>query len=222
MEPPSLREPSSPGALDALARDDASRKRFLRMAGGTAVAAGLSAALAACGSSKSKKPPALGPLAQYGTGDAAVLNYALSLEQLEVQFYAAAIGSGNLSSNNAALFRQLSAEEQRHVGALTTTVKKLGGTPVQPQKASFPVDTEAAALSTASTIENLGAGAYLGQLERIQSRAVLALVLSIHTVEGRHAAAIERALGHSVTPDGAFARPITSADVQTQVQTYLG
>ncbi|MFL5884708.1 MAG: ferritin-like domain-containing protein [Thermoleophilaceae bacterium] len=222
MEPTRLGEPSPPGALDALARDDSSRKRFLRMAGGSAVAAGLSAALAACGSSKSNKTQALGPLAQFGTGDAAVANYALSLEQLEVQFYSAAIGSGKLSAKNAALFKRLSAEEQQHVGALTAMVKKLGGKPVQPQKATFPGGSEASVLSTASTLENLGAGAYLGQLERIQSKELLALVLSIHTVEGRHAASIERVLGHSVTPDGAFALPVRAGDVQTQIQTYLG
>ena len=64
MEHTRVREPASPAALEELARDDSSRKRFLKMAGGSAVAAGLSAALAACGSStkSTAKAPALGPL----------------------------------------------------------------------------------------------------------------------------------------------------------------
>lgn len=193
-----------------------SRKRFLTLAGGSAVAA----ALAACGS-KSKSSQPQGPLAQYGTGDVAVLNFALSLEQLEVAFYAAALKSGKLSAKNAAMFKRFAAEEAQHQGALTAMIKKLGGTPAPPQKATFPGGDEASLLSTASTLENLGAGAYLGELERVQSKEVLALALSIHSVEGRHAAAIERALGHSVTPDGPFAVPIRPVDVQTQVQTYL-
>ena len=55
----------------------------------------------------------------------------------------------------------------------------------------------------------------------MQSSEVLALLLSIHTVEGRHAAAVEDALGHPVTPDGPFGRPIAASDVQNQIQTYL-
>src|SRR2546421_12120419 len=94
-------EPGARSALDELARDDSSRKRFLRMAGGSAVAAALSAVLAACGSSKREKATpkgsALGPLASYGPGDVGVLNYALTLELLESAFYAAAVKSGKLS-----------------------------------------------------------------------------------------------------------------------------
>ena len=216
--------PASPTALEELRRDDSSRKRFLKMAGGSAVAAGLSAALAACGSDKEKATPrgsALGPLAQYGPGDLGVLNYALTLEFLEVQFYAAAVKSGKLSAKNTSLARRIGANEAEHAGALAAAVKKLGGTPVKPQNAKFPLSSESGILGTAAMVENLGAGAYLGQIDRIESREVLALLLSIHTVEGRHAAAIATAIGHTVTPNGPFAKPNTAADVQGQIQTFL-
>jgi rubrerythrin len=208
-------------ALDQLADDPSSRKRFLRMAGGTAVAAGLSAALAACGGSKKNSTPALGPLAQYGEGDVGVLNFALTLEHMETAFYAAALKTGLLTGKNAAHFKQFGAEEAEHVIVLTSAVNKLGGTPAQPLKTTFPLDTEQTILSTASTLENVGAGAYLGQLERIQSREVLATALSIHTVEGRHAAILNEALGHSPTPNGPFATPISASDVQGQIQTFI-
>ena len=198
-----------------------SRKGFLRAAGGSVAAAGVSATLAACGSSSNKKTTTLGPLAQYGPGDIGVLNYALSLEHLEVAFYRAAVASGKLTGKTLALARQLGAEEQRHVTALGLAVAKLGGKPVRAQSATFPLSTERAVLDTASTLENLGAGAYLAQFERVESPAVLALLLSIQSVEGRHAAAVEDALGHSVTPDGPFATPISATDVQNQIQTYL-
>jgi rubrerythrin len=212
-------------ALEELARDDSSRKRFLKAAGRSAVAAGLSAVLAACGSSKREKSTpegsALGPLAQYGSGDAAVLNYALSLELLEIALYDAAVKSGKLTGKNLSLLKRFGAEESQHATALESAVKKLGGSPVKPQRANFPLATEQEILTTASTIENLGAGGYLGQVDRLESREALALLLSIHTVEGRHAAAIADALGRSVTPNGAFAKPISATDVQGQIQTFL-
>src|SRR5947207_10673120 len=136
-------ERAAPSAIDDLARDDSSRKRFLKMAGGSAVAAGLSAVLAACGSSKREKATpkgsALGPLAAYGPGDLGVLNYALTLELLESAFYAAAVKSGKLTGGNLSLASQLGAEEARHAAALSAAVRKLGGTPVKAQKATFPL-----------------------------------------------------------------------------------
>jgi rubrerythrin len=224
MEETRVEEPPTPTALEELARDPSSRKRFLRMASGSAVAAGLSAALAACGGSKKKstsKTASLGPLSQYGPGDVGVLNYALTLEHLETAFYAAALKTGRLTGRNLSHFKRFAAEEAEHVISLTAMVKKLGGTPVQPQRTTFPLDTEQMILSTASTLENLGAGGYLGQLERIESREVLAAALSIHTVEARHAATLNQALGHSPTPNGAFATPFSAADVQNQIQTFL-
>lgn len=202
--------------------EQTSRKSFLRTAGGSAVAAGLGATLAACGSSKqTPQATALGPLAQYGPGDVGIANFLLSLEHLEVAFYKAAVASGKLTGKTLALARQLGAEEQRHVVALGLQVARLGGKPIKPPKAAFPLSSERAVLDTASTLENLGAGAYLGQLDTVQRSEVLAVLLSIHSVEGRHAAAIDDALGHSVTPNGPFAKPISAADVQNQIQTYL-
>jgi len=210
-------------ALDELARDPSSRKRFLRTVGATAVAAGLSAALAACGKSKSTTNPAnLGPLAQYGPGDLGVLNYALTLEYIETSFYTAALRTGRVTGRTAKLFNQFNAEESAHIGVLTAAVRKLGGKPPTAPKTIFPLDTQEMILSTASQLETVGAGAYLGQLDVIQSKSVLATALSIHTVEGRHAATLNQLLGHSPTPDGAFGRPITATDVQRQIQTFLG
>jgi rubrerythrin len=70
-------------------------------------------------------------------------------------------------------------------------------------------------LELAATVENLGAAAYLGQAANIESPEVLASALAIHSVEGRHAAALNTLL-ESITPDGAFAVP---ADVQTVLKS---
>ena len=56
--------------------------------------------------------------------------------------------------------------------------------------------------------ENTGAGAYLGQANKVRSNAMLADALSIHTVEARHAAALADVIGATYLPDGAFATPL--------------
>jgi hypothetical protein len=85
-------------------------------------------------------------------------------------------------------------------------------------------------LQTGATLANLGAAAYLGQTNRIQDRNVLASVLAIHSVEGRHAAATNRLAGRGFSlgtgglegalPDGAFAEPMTMQDVQVRLRRY--
>ena len=76
-------------------------------------------------------------------------------------------------------------------------------------------------LETAATVENLGAAAYLGQAGRIKSKEVLAAALSIHTVEGRHAAVLNNVTGKSIVPDGAFAKPADMATVLKAVKPFI-
>ena len=76
-------------------------------------------------------------------------------------------------------------------------------------------------LETAATVENLGAAAYLGQAGRIESKDILAAALSIHCVEARHAAALNRLVGKSIVPDGAFAKPASMDEVLPKVKPFL-
>ncbi len=76
-------------------------------------------------------------------------------------------------------------------------------------------------LETAATVENLGAAAYLGQAGRIKSKEILAAALSIHSVEARHAAALNSAVGKTIVPDGAFAKPASMEEVLPQVKPFL-
>jgi rubrerythrin len=219
-------QPRPPSALEELARDPGSRKRFLRALGGGAAAAGFSLALAACGKSKSKNGGnQLGGAgvgtAQFGQGDAGILNFALSLEYLETDFYRAAVASGKLSGRALELAKRFGDEEQAHVTTLEGTVRNLGGKPTQRHKTSFPLADRATILKTAGQIEALGAAAYLGQADRIQSKQVLAAALSIHSVEARHAAVLSTMVGGPISPDGAFAKPVTSTDVSQLVSPYI-
>lgn len=76
-------------------------------------------------------------------------------------------------------------------------------------------------LATAASVEDLGAAAYLGQAGRITSPEVLAAALSIHSVEARHAAALNTLVSEPVTPDGAFAKPAAMAEVLKAVKPFI-
>jgi len=218
--------PSVPdqSVVKRLARDDVERKKFLRMAGKTmgagVAASGLAAFIAACGgSSSSSGTPATpstgtGTTAATGGGDLGIVNYALTLEYLEAQFYDKVIASGLFSGSTLATLKTFGAEEHQHVQALAKVAGSLGQAAAQP-KGKFPIKNAAA------TVENVGAAAYLGQAPNIKSPQILAAALAIHTVEARHAATLNTALKLSPTPDGAFGKPMTMAQVLAIVKPFI-
>lgn len=212
------------GAMLELARDESSRKRFLKMVGGGAASA-FGIFLAACGGDEDKKPKDTGAqgkgIEQFGRGDLGILNYALTLEFLEADFYAKAADSGQLKGQALDIARQFGENEQEHVDALTAAVNQMGGTPAKKPQTKFPLESQDAILELAATVENLGAAAYLGQAAQIKSKEVLAAALSIHTVEGRHAAALNSVIGKAITPDGSFAKPAAAEEVLKQVQPFI-
>jgi rubrerythrin len=209
-------------ALAVLGDDAASRKRFLKMVGGTGAAGALSAIIAACGGSASKDGKSSSATTQASNnGDVKIVNYALTLEYLETAFYAKVAASGLFKGGDLAEIRLIARQEAQHVAALTTTVAKLGGTPAPRPRTTFPIDNPRQVLQLAATVENLGAAAYLGQAASIQSKEVLAAALSIHSVEGRHAAALNRLAGKPPTPDGAFAKPASMDQVLAAVKPFI-
>ena len=158
---------------------------------------------------------------QFGKGDIGILNYALTLEYLETAFYADVVKSGLFKGAELAAIKKFGAEEAEHVTALTAAVKSLGGKPAPEPKAEFPLESAKSVLELAGTVENLGAAAYLGQAGNIESPEVLASALAIHSVEGRHAAALNTLLGTSITPDGAFAKPADAKTVLKSVEPFI-
>ncbi|HEX8745441.1 MAG TPA: ferritin-like domain-containing protein [Thermoleophilaceae bacterium] len=158
---------------------------------------------------------------QFGQGDAGIVAYALFLERLETKFYEGALASGKLSGRALELFKSFGADEAAHVKSLEGALRNLGGKEPPVPEFKFTFENQPGILETAAQLETVGAGAYLGQVRRIQSKAILAAALSIHTVEARHAAALAQLLGRPITPDGAFANPAPSADVQRNTQPFL-
>ncbi|HWF74172.1 MAG TPA: ferritin-like domain-containing protein [Solirubrobacteraceae bacterium] len=230
--------PQTRGVVEELVRDDVGRKKFLK-AVGTAGAASFGAfVLAACGSSSSTtstatKTATSAPAtttaaaaasvpASFGAGDVGILNYALTLEYLEAEFYAKVKAAGLFKGAVGSLVSQFGEQESEHVAAIHQTVIKLGGTPAPKPTGKFPITSAAAVAKLAYTVENLGASAYLGQAAHITNPQVLAAALAIHTVEARHAATLATLVpGGHVTPTGAFANPATSATVLAAVKPFI-
>ena len=221
--------PQPAGIVERLARDDVDRKRFLKMAGSAGAASFGAFVLAACGSSSSSSKSAstaaasssTATTASSATGDLAILNYALTLEYLETEFYSKVVASGLFNGKVGSLIKTFGAQEQTHVEALKGAVEKLGGTPVSQPQGKFPITSATQVAELAYTVENLGAAAYLGQAAKIQNPEVLASALAIHTVEARHAATLGTLVKKSVTPQGAFATPADMSTVLAAVKPFL-
>jgi rubrerythrin len=226
-------------ALRELADDPSSRKRFFKMLGGAGAVSAATVLIAACGDDK-KSATTTGGAATASSADAdnasdlKIVNYALTLEYLEATFYQEVLDSGVIKDKQIGeLAKALAHTEQQHVDALIATAKSLGGTPATKPKTKFQ-DTIAKGaktiLETAATVENLGAAAYLGQAGNIKSKDILAAALSIHSVEARHAAALNQLVGRGFggkgglegsLPDGAFGKPMDMASVLKAVAPFI-
>jgi predicted lactoylglutathione lyase len=226
-------------ALRELADDPSSRKRFFKMLGGAGAVSAATVLIAACGDDK-KSATTAGAAASASSSDAdnasdlKIVNYALTLEYLEATFYQEVLDSGVIKDKKIGdLAKALADTERQHVDALIATAKSLGGTPATKPKTKFQ-DTIAkgatTVLMTAATVENLGAAAYLGQAGNIKSKDILAAALSIHSVEARHAAALNQLVGRGFggkgglegsLPDGPFGKPMDMASVLKAVAPFI-
>jgi rubrerythrin len=228
----------SDSALRELADDPSSRKRVLKMLGGAGAASAAAVLIAACGDdAKTGGASAAAVTKTTGddTSDLKIVNYALTLEYLEATFYREVLDSGVIKDRKIGdLAKSIHEHEQEHVDALTATAKSLGGTPAAKPRTKFQdviAKGPKSILQTAATVENLGAAAYLGQAGNIKSKDILAAALSIHSVEARHAAALNELVGRGFgdgkgglkgsLPDGPFAKPMDMAAVLKAVRPFI-
>ena len=158
--------------------------------------------------------------------DVEVLNYALTLEYLESEFYRQGNGAGLLSGDEAGYIEQVGADEDAHVAAISQTIKDIGGKPVAAPKVDFgkAFSNRESFLETAHTFENLGVGAYLGAAGFIKEPAILQAAAGIFGVEARHAALVGDLLG--LEPEGgvymgATETPKTKDDVLKAAAPFL-
>jgi Ferritin-like domain len=158
-----------------------SRADFLRKAtvGGAALVGALAVAPASSAQSRS---------------DVAILNYALTLEYVQAAFYTEAEQAGALRGKPARAASVVGPVERAHVKAFR---KALGRAAVKEPTFNFQGVTEDQAkfLETAVAFEDLAVAAYKAKAPEIQSPALLAVAVAIHSVEARHAAWMRRLVG---------------------------
>ncbi|GAA1428965.1 hypothetical protein GCM10009616_09980 [Microlunatus lacustris] len=173
--------------------DEGQRRKFLR----AAAVVGFGSSLVAL-SQRDKFA-----LADATADDLEILNYALTLEYLEADFYTQGLDGDVLDGADLELVTPIRDHEQEHVTVLTDTVKSLGGKPAAKPKFTYPdgtFDDKETFLTTASTFEELGVTAYHGQVARITDGDILAAAASIAGVESRHAAVVAHLLGGNPFP----------------------
>lgn len=174
-------------------RDDKGRRNFVKVA--ALVGAGSTLVAATRHDKKA--------FADASTSDLEILNYALTLEYLEAEFYTRGLQAGILHGRAHELVSPIRDHEEEHVRAVTQTVKDLGGKPAAKPKIQFPAGTfssKAKFLATASAFEELGVTAYHGQVPRIDDADILKAAASIAGVESRHAAIVADLMGGNPFP----------------------
>jgi hypothetical protein len=120
--------------------------------------------------------------------DLRILNYALTLEHLEYEFYKEALANRPFRNDGYRLFCETTAEHERlHVDFLK---KALGRNAIRKPRFDFRDTTSDPDKfsRTAQELEDTGVTAYAGQGPNLRTRALVVEALGIHSVEARHAA----------------------------------
>lgn len=133
-----------------------------------------------------------------------VLNFALTLEFLEDEYYVQGLETpGLIPEDGRAVYEQISKHESAHVDLLIAAIESLGGQPVAKPEFDFtaggtfnPFEDYHVYLALSQGFEDTGVRAYKGQAGNLMgSGSILTTALQIHSVEARHAAQVRRLRG---------------------------
>jgi Ferritin-like domain len=161
----------------------ATRREFLRAG---PIAGALGAGLLAAGPAT-----AAGGLTP---NDTAILQFDLALEYLQAGLYTEAERLGAVKPRTLAFSRVVGAHERAHVRAIKDV---LGGQALPSPTFDYHGVTEddSAFVKTAVAFEDLTAALLKWQAPRLDSRPIVAAILTLHSVEARHAAWIRHIVG---------------------------
>lgn len=126
--------------------------------------------------------------------------------------------AGSVASYGAA-FTEIMTDEDAHVAFL---VKALGSSArAKPSFKGLETTSIDQFATLSRTFENVGVGAYLLAAPSIQSKDYLAAAGSILTIEARHAGFLDVLQGKPLSPNGAFDKPISQADIVSAVTPFV-
>ncbi|KAJ3197852.1 hypothetical protein HDU82_001351, partial [Entophlyctis luteolus] len=151
--------------------------------------------------------------------DLTVLNFALTLENLEATFYqqglakftAADFANLGLPPAVYTTFVSIAEDEATHVLALQTTIQGLFGlnmaVPACIYNFNAALANAQAFITTAAVLERTGVQAYDGAIHLVQQNAVKNAAAAIASVEARHSSFLNLLTGSSPAP-GPFETPL--------------
>jgi rubrerythrin len=138
----------------------------------------------------------------FSGGDVGIVNFALTLEKIEAEFYKRALGVPGLEPDVKELLESISKNEAEHLQSLDQALKGLGGKPDAAPAPQFPsFANQGEVVQFAATLEDTGVWAYNGAATQIQSKDLLQAVASIAQVEARHAGALRMLDGKPPTEE---------------------
>jgi rubrerythrin len=151
-------------------------------------------------SSKAKAATSSMASAAFQASNIDVLNFALTLEYLEKEFYQMGLDSGVIEAGDVTVFNQISKHENSHVAFLLAA---LGDDAVDKPEFDFtgapggltldPFNDYPTFMALAQGFEDTGVRAYKGQAGALANdNTLLSYALQIHSVEARHAAQVRR------------------------------
>jgi rubrerythrin len=137
----------------------------------------------------------------FSGGDVGIVNFALTLEKIEADFYKRAVAADGLDERARKLLESISKDETAHVQQLSQTLQQLGGKADPAPQTNFPALTEQSdVLRRAAELEDLAVEAYNGAATQVQSGDLLQALASIAQVEARHAGALRELAGQPAAP----------------------
>ena len=174
--------------------------------------------------------------AQSAPTDLTLLNFAMTLENLEAAFYAQGLAQfSSADFANATFFQNFGGviggdvyaylslirdHEAQHVRTLSGLITGLGGTPAKPCSYNFGYKTADDFIMVAALLENTGVMAYDGAISSISSAAIKTAAATVATVEARHASYLNLLSGASPFP-ASFDTPATSAAILAAASKYI-
>ncbi|OWZ56603.1 hypothetical protein C368_02234 [Cryptococcus neoformans 125.91] len=162
----------------------------------------------------------------YTPTDTDILQYALTLEHLENNFYSTALKNMDTQAFVDAgfptwvrnRFEQIATHEASHVAVLSDA---LGTDATQPCEYSFPYTDAKSFTALSQVIENVGVSAYLGAAGFIMDKTYLTVAGSILTTEARHQAWIASAVNKQNPWSGPYDTPLGLSDVYSIAAAFI-